>query len=89
MPPDLWQEVKHLLPVGTEVSGEVLVHRPFGFFVRIDHFPDVSAVVLAPDFVPNGIEHLDSDQWPRPRERVSAEVFYYVDPTQQIRLIIR
>lgn len=81
-----WQQLQFDLPIGSDVACEVAHHAPFGFFVTIFTHPDVSAVVLVPDFKRADKAWTDVDDYPAIGSRLLAEVADHVNLSKQVRL---
>ena len=81
-----WQQLQLSLPIGSDVACEVAHHAPFGFFVTIFAHPDISAVVLVPDFERADKARTDVDDYPDIGSRLVAEVADHVDLAKQVRL---
>lgn len=86
IPDDDWRQMKLRLPVLTEVRCEVTSHARFGFFVAVDDYPELNAVVLAPDFERSSIPVTSFEDFPEVGSHMKAEVIDHIDETKQVRL---
>ncbi|GHF30439.1 RNA-binding protein [Streptomyces morookaense] len=80
-----WTEAKEAFPIGSSVQGEVLTNRSFGFFVKLPGNPDAVAVVDAISYIPHGVP-VDAALWPKPGQKISAEVVDHAEHNRQIKL---
>ena len=80
-----WDAVKAALPLGSVVHGAVERVVPFGFFVRIDGYPDVRALIDRISFRPGG-RGVTDENWPVERDTVEAVVVEHRDDHHQVKL---
>ncbi|WP_200826101.1 S1 domain-containing protein [Kibdelosporangium aridum] len=67
------------MPLGTQVTGEVIARQPFGVFIRIDGTPD--AVGLAEiTAMPQGAE------LPAVAAQVTGEVIWHAEHNHQVKI---
>jgi ribosomal protein S1 len=77
----VWSATCEALPVGTQVTGEVIGRQPFGVFLRIDGAPD--AVGLAEiTAMPHGAE------LPQIGAHVSGEVLWHAEHNHQVKVTL-
>ena len=81
-----WAEVKAALTVGVLVTGWVSAHRAFGFFVKLDAFETVPALIEIPEYSRQLGRSVDLEDFPPIGERVRAVVLDHIDGVQRIRL---
>lgn len=81
-----WTAIKLALPAGSTVSGSVVAHRPFGFFVSLPSFPDLTALVEVTIFAEELGHAVGVSDFPPLGSSVKAVVLYYADGAQQARL---
>ena len=81
-----WSEIKRMLPAGSRVTGTVVAHRPFGFFISVPAFPDITALVEITAFT-DGVHHpVGLDDFPPVGSSIHDEVLYFADGARQLRL---
>ena len=74
-----WSATCRALPLGTQITGEVIGRRPFGVFLRIDEVPD--AIGLA-----EIISMPREAALPQLGEQVRGEVVGHADHNCQVRI---
>ncbi|MEU9079106.1 S1 RNA-binding domain-containing protein [Kitasatospora sp. NPDC048538] len=74
-----WSATCQALPLGTQITGEVIGRQPFGAFLRIEHHPD--AVGLAEITAMPRCATL-----PHVGEQVSGEVIWHADHNHQVKI---
>lgn len=74
-----WEATVQALPVGTQITGEVIGRQPFGVFLRIDGTPD--AIGLAEITTMPRCADL-----PHVGEQVSGEVIWHADHNHQVKI---
>ncbi len=74
-----WSATCQALPLGAQITGEVIGRRPFGVFLRIDEVPD--AIGLA-----EIISMPREAALPQLGERVRGEVLGHTDHNCQVRV---
>ena len=79
-------DVKKRLPAGAAVSGTVVAHQPFGFFVTLDGFEDVNALVEINEYSNQLGNPIFMEDFPSIGSKVSAKVLCHAERAQQIRL---
>lgn len=87
--PDEWKRLRETVSFGDILEGAVSVHAPFGFFLRLDRYPEATAVVLISEYRPNGEPCVDQAEFPPVGTRVRGAVRDLVDPTREIRLSVQ
>lgn len=81
-----WAGVKSRLPLGTSISGRVAAHRLFGFFVELEQFEGVSALIEIPEYALQLGRPAHLEDFPPIGAEVRGVVLDHADDAQQIRL---
>lgn len=85
-----WATAQASVEPGVKLGGAVLCHRPFGFFVTLDDFPDVPGLVQITDYRPEGkTPRYGADgsldpPYPEIGTKIDAEVIWLRDDNRQI-----
>ncbi|MFC1415601.1 hypothetical protein [Streptacidiphilus cavernicola] len=74
-----WAATCRALPLGTQITGEVIGHQPFGVFLRIDAVPDALGLAEI-------ISMPREAALPQLGERVGGEVLGHADHNCQVRI---
>ncbi|WAZ24354.1 hypothetical protein STRCI_005766 [Streptomyces cinnabarinus] len=74
-----WPATVSALPVGTRVTGQVVIRRPFGVFLRIDGVPHAVGLADIGSMPPDA-------SLPALGSRVSGEVVWHTDHNHQVRI---
>ncbi|MFB6665299.1 MULTISPECIES: RNA-binding protein [unclassified Streptomyces] len=74
-----WSATKDALPVGTHITGQVTICRPFGVFIRIDGAPNA----LGMADIGSMPHHV---RLPALGAQVSGEVIWHTEHNRQVRI---
>lgn len=74
-----WAATTEALPIGTQITGQIIGRQPFGVFIRIDDHPDASGLAEI-TAMPRNLELPTLDT------RVAAEVIWHTEHNHQIKL---
>jgi hypothetical protein len=89
---DAWAAAEATLSPSTRLTGTVLSHRAFGFFVRLDDHPDVPGLVEVVDYKPEGAQPRNDQNavldppYPDIGTPVTAEVLWLRESNRQVLL---
>lgn len=67
------------------MRGVVKKSYPFGMFIEIPDFPEISVVVDAASYAPNG-EIIGSEYWPEVGSPIEGVVVDHVEHNRQVKL---